>query len=182
MTMTAWPRPLPRLACLSLCAALLVGGGSAMAAAAGKVSLGVFDGWAAFRDPPRAVDGTRCYAIAASDATIGSPRWKSYASVGFWPKRGVRGQFFVRLSRDKAPGATIRLSVAGRRFILVGNGASAWASDKRMDAAIIAAMRSAEAMSIETTSSSGGAVADTYRLRGAATAIDAAALGCAGRS
>jgi hypothetical protein len=154
--------------------------GAALANAPGRVSLGIFDAWGAFRDAPAAT-GTRCYAIAASDATVGTPRWKSYASVGFWPKRGVRGQFFVRLSRDKAAGAAIRLSIAGRRFILVGNGSSAWAGDKRMDAAIIAAMRSAEAMSIETTAANGGAIADAYRLRGAATAIDAAALGCAGQ-
>lgn len=170
----------PRLARMTLLAAMLLFAGTALAASGGKVSLGVFEGWAAFRDPPRAVEGTRCYAIAASDATIGTPRRKSYASVGFWPKRGVRGQLFVRLSRDKAPGAAIRLSVAGRRFFLVGNGSSAWAGDKRMDAAIIAAMRSAEAMSVESTGATGGAIADAYRLRGAATAIDAAALGCAG--
>ena len=49
----------------------------------------------------------------------------------------------------------------------------------RMDAAIVAAMRSAPSMSVESGTATGGAIADTYRLRGAATAIDAAALGCA---
>lgn len=47
------------------------------------------------------------------------------------------------------------------------------------DAAIIAAMRSAPSMSVASSTASGRAIADTYRLRGAATAIDAAALGCA---
>ena len=51
--------------------------------------------------------------------------------------------------------------------------------DARMDAAIVAAMRSAPSMSVESRAETGGAIADTYRLRGAATAIDAAALGCA---
>jgi hypothetical protein len=34
-------------------------------------------------------------------------------------------------------------------------------------------------MSIASVGASGGGFADTYRLKGAATAIDAAALGCA---
>ncbi|MEK6541088.1 MAG: hypothetical protein AABZ45_03095 [Pseudomonadota bacterium] len=46
-----------------------------------------------------------------------------------------------------------------------------------MDAAIVAAIRSNQGMSV----SGGGGTATTWRLRGAATAIDAAALGCAGR-
>lgn len=73
----------------------------------------------------------------------------------------------------------MRLTIGSRRFILSGNGVHGWAGDARMDAAIIAAMRAAPSMSVEGRSATGGAIADTYRLRGAATAIDAAALGCA---
>ena len=87
---------------------------------------------------------------------------------------------------DRRPGllrrvlaGTWRVLDFSRRFILTGNGAHGWASDARMDAAIIAAMRSAPSMSVESGTTAGGAIADTYRLRGAATAIDAAALGCA---
>ncbi|MDK2760841.1 MAG: hypothetical protein KYX64_05720 [Sphingopyxis sp.] len=143
--------------------------------AAAPTALGIFDGWGAFRDP--AVP--RCYAIAAPSATIGKPQVKAYASVGTWPKSRIRGQFYVRLSKARAPGRELRLTVGSRRFILTGNGAHGWASDARMDAAIVAAMRAAPSMSVESATPTGGAIADTYRLRGAATAIDAAALGCA---
>lgn len=147
----------------------------AVALAAPRTALGIFDGWGAFRDP-----GTpRCYAIAAPAATIGTPQVKAYASVGYWPKSRIRGQFYIRLSKARREGAELRLTIGSRRFILTGNGAHGWASDARMDAAIVAAMRSAPSMSVESTSTSGGSIADTYRLRGAATAIDAAALGCA---
>ncbi len=112
-------------------------------------------------------------------ATIGSPQVKAYASVGYWPKSRIRGQFYVRLSKARAPGRELRLTIGSRRFILTGNGAHGWASDQRMDAAIVAAMRSAPSMSVESGTATGGAIADTYRVRGAATAIDAAALGCA---
>jgi hypothetical protein len=146
-----------------------------LALAAAPAALGIFDGWGAFRDP-----GTpRCYAIAAPAATIGRPQVKAYASVGYWPKSRIRGQFYVRLSKERGAGRELRLTVGSRRFILTGNGVHGWASDARMDAAIIAAMRSAPSMSVESATATGGAIADTYRLRGAATAIDAAALGCA---
>ena len=145
------------------------------ALAAGPTALGIFDGWGAFRDPA----SPRCYALAAPSATIGAPQIKAYASVGYWPKSRIRGQFYVRLSKERAPGRELRLTIGSRRFILTGNGAHGWAGDARMDAAIVAAMRSAPSMSIESSTATGGAIADTYRLRGAATAIDAAALGCA---
>ncbi|KTD99651.1 hypothetical protein ATE68_21555 [Sphingopyxis sp. H038] len=147
----------------------------AVALAASPTALGIFDGWGAFRDPAT----PRCYALAAPSATIGTPKVKAYASVGYWPKSRIRGQFYVRLSKERAPGRELRLTIGGRRFILTGNGAHGWAGDPRMDAAIVAAMRSAPSMSIESGTATGGAIADTYRLRGAATAIDAAALGCA---
>ena len=154
---------------------LLLAAVPAAAFAAPRTALGIFDGWGAFRDP-----GTpRCYAIAAPAATIGTPQVKPYASVGYWPKSRIRGQFYIRLSKARREGAELRLTIGSRRFILTGNGAHGWASDARMDAAIVAAMRSAPSMSVESSSTSGGSIADTYRLRGAATAIDAAALGCA---
>lgn len=143
--------------------------------AASPTALGVFDGWGAFRDPAT----PRCYAIASPSATIGTPQVKAYASVGTWPKARIRGQFYVRLSKARAPNRELRLTIGGRRFILTGNDAHGWASDARMDAAIVAAMRSAPSMSVVSVTPTGSAIADTYRLRGAATAIDAAALGCA---
>ncbi len=146
-----------------------------LALAAAPAALGVFDGWGAFRDPRT----PRCYAIAAPAATIGKPQAKAFASVGYWPKSRIRGQFYVRLSKERGTGRELRLTVGSRRFILTGNTVHGWASDARMDAAIIAAMRSAPSMSVESATATGGAIADTYRLRGAATAIDAAALGCA---
>lgn len=145
------------------------------ALAASPTALGIFDSWGAFRDPAT----PRCYAIATPAATIGTPQIKAYASVGTWPKARIRGQFYVRLSKARAPDRELRLTIGDRRFILTGNGAHGWASNARMDAAIIAAMRSAPTMRVTSGTPAGGAITDTYRLRGAATAIDAAALGCA---
>src|SRR3546814_18620924 len=85
----------------------------AAAFAASPVALGIFDGWGAFRDPAT----PRCYAIAAPAATVGTPRVKAYARVGYWPKSRIRGQFYVRLSKARAPDSDLRLTLGRRRFI-----------------------------------------------------------------
>jgi hypothetical protein len=139
--------------------------------AAARDSLGMFEAWGAFRDPAT----PRCYAISKP---IGRSR-SGFAAIGSWPRHGVRGQVHFRLSRVRADDAPVILNVGERRFILVAGQADAWAADARADAAIVATMRSASSMSVQTTGANGRGFADTYALRGAATAIDAAALGCA---
>ena len=146
---------------------------------AAKESLGVFSDWAAFRD----LEAPRCYAITAAEPvgprTDAARDYEPYASVGTWPMRKVRNQLHLRLSREMTQGASISLRVGGRSFALIGGGGDAWAADQAMDAAIIAAMRSADTMRVTSTSKSGRRFTDTYQLSGAATAIDAATLGCA---
>ena len=134
-------------------------------------SLGIFETWGAFRDPA----APRCYAIALPVGRRGN----AFAAVGNWPRERVRGQVHFRLSRARAGNAPVILNVGERRFTLVAGEADAWAPDQRADAAIIAAMRSASSMSVQTRGVNGRGFADTYTLKGAATAIDAAALGCA---
>jgi hypothetical protein len=141
------------------------------APAMARDSLGVFEDWAAFRDPARGNAPLRCYAIAEPERA-NAPGF--YATVGHWPASRVRSQFYIRLPRTAAGAAT--LTIASRRFALTARGAGLWAADARTDAAIVAAMRSAGSMSV-----SAGGMSASWRLRGAATAIDAAALGCARR-
>lgn len=145
------------------------------APAQARDALGMFGSWAAFRDP--AVP--RCYAIAMAAPSTLSRDYQPYASVGNWPRRGVRGQMHFRVSRKLQPGAAITLTIGGTRFALTGGGGDAWAADKRMDAAIIAAMRSATEMTLSARSADGRGFSNSWQLQGAATAMDAAAIGCA---
>lgn len=138
-------------------------------------SLGVFDSWGAFRDP----QVPRCYAIAQPETVRGTRQYRPFASIGYWPRRGVRGQFHLRLSRPMARRSPVTLTIGVRRFTLTGGGGDAWASDKAMDASIIAAMRSAREMTASADGADGRTIRDVYLLKGAATALDAAALGCA---
>lgn len=144
---------------------------------AAKESLGVFSDWGAFRDP----GAPRCYAIAVPDDRDERREHQAFASVGTWPTRNLRGQVHFRLSRTLAPRAAITLRIGRETFRLTGGGGDAWARDRAMDAAIVAAMRSASGMTVRATDARGRRFANSYSLAGAATAMDAATLGCARR-
>lgn len=141
----------------------------------GRVALGTFDSWGAFRDAsPR-----RCYAIAKPVEKHSQSQ--PFASIATWPGQRLRNQLHIRLSRTRNPGARVTLSIGERRFELVAGEADAWSPDARTDAAVVSAIREGRSMSVETVSATGAPFADTYALKGAATAIDAAALGCVKR-
>lgn len=149
---------------------------SLASAAFARDALGVTDGWGAFRDQAP----LRCFAIA-EPIQAGGGKWRPFASVSHWPANGVRSQLHIRLSREMRKGTQITLTIDDRRWSMTGSGADVWARSPRHDAFIVAKMRSGRSMSIEAVASSGGGFADVYKLKGAATAIDAAALGCARR-
>lgn len=175
--MTSARAPL-RLGLGALGAALLA---AAPLGALAKESLGVFGDWGAFRD----AGAGRCYAIAMpidpSDDMAAKRDYQPYATIASWPARSVRNQLHIRLSRKIAPKAAITLRVGNRRFALTGGGGDAWARDKAMDAAIIAAIRSASTMQVSARDARGRRFTDRYRLQGAASAIDAALVACSPR-
>lgn len=139
---------------------------------AARESLGVFESWAAFRDPAP----LRCYAIAKAQGSA-----SAYATVSNWPERKVRGAVYFALSQDIADRSQVQLAIGPARFDLVAKGRNAWARDSRDDAAILAALRSADGMSLAARSAKGTRFTDRYTLAGAATAVDAAMVGCAKR-
>ena len=145
------------------------------APALARDALGMFGSWASFRDPQT----PRCYAIAMAAPSTKQRDYQPYADVAWWPRAQVRGQVHFRLSRKLQAGAPIVLSIGDQRIALTGGGGDAWASDKRGDAAVIAAMRSAGSMTVSARDASGTGFSNTWDLSGAATAMDAAAVGCA---
>jgi hypothetical protein len=101
----------------------------------------------------------------------------------------VRGNQLVAGTEDAGaapcppqPGETARFRgpASDRRptFQLGGGGINAWAPGPAVDAEIVRAMRAGVALTVETRSVRGRLVRDYYQLRGAATAMDAAAIAC----
>jgi hypothetical protein len=147
-----------------------------------RQSLAINGTWGAFAEK------ARCFAISepvrAPSEPVRAPsagKERAFASVGWFPERGVRGQVHVQFAEPKRAGSAVLLRIDGRTFQLVGGGANAWAPDARADAEIVAAMRSGVEMIVETRNARGGLMRDGYRLRGAATALDAAAIACAAK-
>lgn len=155
-------------------AALLAATALLIAPAVARDSLGVFGGWAAFRDP----DVPRCYAIATPR---GGRDGNAFFTISYWPDARVRGQVHVRLNAAVDPDRPTVLAIGEQRFTLTTRGRDAWASNARADTAIVAAVRSARFLGVAATRATGGRTAQGWSLIGAATAIDAAALGCAAR-
>ena len=127
--------------------------------------------WGAFRGEGR------CYAIAEPFRTEADGA-RPFVAIGHWPGRRIHGQLHVRLAAEKRPASAVLLRIDGRSFQLRGGGRDAWAPDARADEEIAAAMRTGMAMTVETRAAGGELIRDQYRLRGAATAMDAAALAC----
>lgn len=144
---------------------------AAPAPALARDTLGVFNSWGAFRDNAPNGSPRRCYAIATPEeaSTPGI-----YVTIGFWPAARVRSQIHFRLARAVAADAQPVLRIDDRRFPLIARGQGLWAADPRADATIIAALRGGSVMQVGAGNQSA-----IWPLRGAATAIDAAALGCA---
>jgi hypothetical protein len=138
-------------------------------------AIAIFHDWGAFSDgaPPN-----RCYAIAQPPPISDAASLGAFAAVTAWPAKRLRAQVSVRLSRGHRDGAPVTLNIGDAAFPLTTDGRTGWATDRRQDALIVRAMRSGSSMSIATVSAKGGAYADVYRLRGAASAIDAAMLAC----
>ena len=142
-----------------------------LAAADGRVALGAWQRWGAFRDPL-----AHCFAVSLPVSTGG--RGRGFASVVAHFGRTRRAALYVRLSAARNLATPLVLAIGERRFTLSGSETAGWAPDAGADRAIVGAMRGARSMSVAAVSTRGRPFADTYALPGAATAIDAAALGC----
>lgn len=140
-----------------------------------RESLGLYATWGAFRDPIV----PRCYAIAMAEPGNVWRDYQPFVAIGTWPRRAARNQVHFRLSRKLAANAAITLRIGDQRYELSGGGGDAWPKDDRDNAAIIAAMRSAPRMTISARGARGGRFANTWPLAGAASAMDAALIGCA---
>lgn len=131
-------------------------------------------GWAA-------IDfGGRCE--ARSKALWGRKSTQPYAGFAFEPARARQGQFYVHLSRPARAGASVVATIGSQPFLLIGRGQWAWSRNGAQQSALLDAARYGGTLRIESRDASGRRIIDRYQLAGAATAIDAAAAACAGKT
>ena len=128
--------------------------------------------WAAFDR------GQACEALARPLAPPRRNDAQPYAALAFDRAGPRQGQLFVQLRRPSRPGSSVMLTVGDQPFLLAARGASAWSRDPVQEAAIIAAMRAAGGMRIDSRDLAGRRMTERFLLDGAPTAIDAAAAAC----
>jgi hypothetical protein len=153
-------------------AILALAGGIALAAPRGAV---IFAGgsWAAIDR------GASCEALARSARIAAKGKVQAIAGFSFTPDRKRWGEFHARLRRPIRSGSSVILNVGDQPFLLVARGNDAWSRGPLQEQAIIAALRGAGDMRVETHDLAGSRFIDPYSLDGAPTAIDAAAARCA---
>lgn len=124
--------------------------------------------------------GPRCE--ARSKALWARPGTIPFAGFAFDRGGARQGQFYVHLSRPARDGATVIATIASRPFLLAGKGDWAWSRGLGQQSAMLNAVRNSGGMRVESRGRDGRRIVDRYDLGGAATAIDSAAAGCAGKS
>ena len=126
--------------------------------------------------------GAACEALSRSVRIAAKGKVQAEAGFTFSADRRRWGEFHARLRRMPREGAAVMLNVGGQPFLLVSRGNAAWSAGPLQEQAIIAALRGATGMAVESRDSAGRRFVDPYSLDGAATAIDAAAAACAGKN
>jgi hypothetical protein len=122
--------------------------------------------------------GASCEAVAKPEMAPRQRDVQPYVAIAFDRGGPRHGQLFAQLRRPSRPGSSVLLTVGDQPFLLIARGASAWSKDAAQEVAIIAAMRAAGGMRLESRDTSGRRMADRFLLAGAPTAIDAAAAAC----
>ncbi|MES2147858.1 MAG: hypothetical protein V4491_08420 [Pseudomonadota bacterium] len=147
----------------SVAAPVLATGGSVIAAG-GR--------WAAV------LRGSQCDAESlALDAPVAGQA-RALAGFTFTADRQRWGQFHARLSRTPRGGSSVIAIVGRKPFQLVVRGQWAWSVGPAQERALIDAVRSADALHIQSRDGAGRRFTDRYSLDFAPTAIDAAAARC----
>lgn len=130
-----------------------------------------------------AVDrGGVCEALSRSQKIEPKDKVQPVAGLTFDGGGRRAGEFHARLSALPRGDATVMLRVGDQPFLLVTRGGWAWSRGPLQAQAIIAAMRTAPMMRVESRDAGGRRFTDPYLLDGAPTAIDAAAARCALRN
>ena len=123
--------------------------------------------------------GSTCEAMSRSQKIMPRDKIQPVSGLTFTSDHRRWGEFHVRLSRMPRSDASVMLQVGDQPFLLATRGGWAWSRGPLQAEAIVAAIRGAAAMRIESRDGAGARFADPYLLEGAPTAIDAAAARCA---
>jgi hypothetical protein len=106
--------------------------------------------------------GAACEALSRSVRIAAKGKVQAEAGFTFSADRRRWGEFHARLRRMPREGAAVMLNVGGQPFLLVSRGNAAWSAGPLQEQAIIAALRGATGMAVESRDSAGRRFVDPY--------------------
>ncbi len=150
---------------------------AATSAYADPQAAGLFQAWGAYTD--RDNNQTICYISSKPVKSEGNykSRQPVFAEVTDRPAEHHKGVFNILAGYSLKPGALATLQVGKETFALFTHGDAAFAKDAD-DAKIVAAMRSADTMIFDGTSTRGTTSKDIFSLKGMEQAYAAVGKAC----
>lgn len=98
--------------------------------------------------------------------------------VSHWPKDKINGQVKLAAGYTLKKNSMVELRFAGRSYSLWTKGRNGWASDAKMDRAIVRSLEAGKKLSVVSRPVKGAAVTDTFSLDGFTKAWEAARKAC----
>lgn len=128
--------------------------------------LGSFGPWSAHALVEAA--GKTCYMYGEPKSSTGkyTRRDQTFIQITHRPAEGARNQVSVTAGYTYRRDSEVDIDIDGRTFAMFTDRDTAWAREKRDDAALVAAMKAGRAMIVRGTSTRGTITTDTYSLKG----------------
>ncbi len=146
--------------------ALLQAAGAPSVLAAGPKQLGAFGPWSAHALVE--ASGKTCYMYGEPNSSTGKYKRRddTFIQITHRPAEGARNQVSVTAGYTYRRDSEVDVDIDGRSFALFTDRDTAWARERRDDAALVAAMKAGRAMIVRGTSTRGTLTTDTYSLKG----------------
>jgi hypothetical protein len=167
-----------RVIALSLSLFLFLTGVAASSALAAPETVGKFGVWTVYSFME---DGAKvCFMSASPEKAEGkyTKRGNVYAMVTQRPQDGTRDVFSYITGYEYRKGGEVTVLIDGQKFLLYGDGETAWTTDASADSKLTQAMRKGSKMVVKGTSARGTDTVDTFSLKGSGAAHDATIQEC----
>jgi hypothetical protein len=162
--------------------AMVLALGALLAPAGAQTLLGVTQNWTAYQ--ATTPDGRVCYVLSKPTAIlpVKVSRDPIYFVISVWPDRKVQAELEVFPGYTYKDGEPVFAQVGTVRteFFTRNDGkvGTAWVKDAGEEAALVAAMRSGNKLTVTGVSKRGTHTTDTYSLNGLTAALESARTAC----
>ncbi len=140
--------------------------------------IGVFKAWTAYTAKEK--KGRACYMASQPKQSTpkGVKRGEIWILVTHRPYKKVRNEVSVYVGYPFKPDSEAVVDIDGKKYKLFTDNETAWAESRKLDNALVGAMRKGRRMVLRGVSSRGTKTTDRYSLTGFTAAHDAITKAC----